>query len=83
MAEDNNRHFQTMDTLSLTSAFRERRRGQYFGLIIGLAGFAACVAGFWLGYPEPAAWLGGTTIVSLVTIFITGRFMRPAKPSSP
>ena len=79
MAEDNNRHFQAMDTLTMTAAFRERRRGQFFGLIVGRAGFITCVAGFWLGYPEPAAWLGGTTIVSLVGIFITGRLLRPAK----
>lgn len=79
MAEDNNRHFQTMDTLSLTAGFRERRRGQYFALIIGLAGFSSCVAGFFLGYPVEAAWLGGSTIVSLVGIFLTGRLLQLAK----
>lgn len=45
MAEDNNRHFQTMGTLTLTSGFRERRRGQWFALIIGHGGDLVPVIG--------------------------------------
>ena len=81
MAEDNNRHFQTMDKMALSAAYGERSRGQIFGLVIGLASLATCAYGFSLGYAEAAAWLGGSTIVGLVSVFVVGRLFRKS-PSS-
>lgn len=73
MAEDNNRHFQTMDKMTVSSTYQERRTGQWCGLIIGLAVMGVCAFGFYLGHATEAAWLGGTTIVGLVSVFVVGR----------
>lgn len=85
MAEDTSRHLQTMDKMALTAAYTERSRGQWFGLVIGLAGFATAAYGFYTGHAPEAAWLAGTTIVGLVSIFVIGRITKnPSKqPPSP
>lgn len=79
MAEDNNRHFQTMDKMAVTATFKERRTGQWFGLVIGLASLGTCAYGFSLGHAQEAAWLGGTTIVALVSVFVVGRITKTQK----
>ncbi|WP_295400200.1 DUF2335 domain-containing protein [uncultured Thiocystis sp.] len=51
--------------------------GQIFGLTVALAGFATTV---WLGLAgqsDTASIVGGTTVVGLVTVFVTGRRGRP------
>lgn len=76
MAEDNNRHFQSMDKMFMSATYQERAKGQLFGLIIGLASLATCAYGFSTGHAEEAAWLGGTTIIGLVSVFVVGRLQK-------
>lgn len=80
MAESDLRHLQNMDRTSIEGKFSERQRGQRFGLCIGLAGL--CVAAFlgFSGHDWLAGVIGGTTLVSLVAVFVLGRVL-PSKPS--
>jgi uncharacterized membrane protein len=52
----------------------ERRRAQYFAFVFALAALAASVVLAWLGYPTPAAVVGGTTVCGVVATFlVSGR----------
>ena len=73
MAENDSKHLQDLERKSLDGTLKERRIGQIFGLFIGLAGFATAIALASLGQGTPAAVVGGTTLVSLVSIFVVGR----------
>lgn len=79
MAEANSTHLREIEMAALKSAADENKRGQIFGLIIGLAVLVACITALAMGYKDVAAILGGTTIVGLVTVFVTGRFVTPNK----
>jgi uncharacterized membrane protein len=53
---------------------KEAFRGQVFGFIIALLGLGLAAAlGLLTGEPWVGGAIGGTTIVSLVTVFIVGR----------
>lgn len=73
MAEENGRHQREMERLALTSAVDTVKRGQNYGLIIGLSALATSGYALWLGYESAAMTIGGFTIVGLVTVFVTGR----------
>ena len=83
MAEDNSRHLQTMDKMYMSASYNERSRGQWFGLIIGLATLATAAYGFHLGYAKEAAGLGGATIVGLVSVFVFGRLKKQSSTIPP
>lgn len=83
MAEDNNRHLQSMDKMYMSASYQERSRGQWFGLLIGLATLATSAYGFHLGYAKEAAWLGGTTVVGLVSVFVIGRLKKQSSETPP
>ncbi|MBL9032085.1 MAG: hypothetical protein JNM80_10320 [Phycisphaerae bacterium] len=80
MAERAAAHEQKLDRLQLASLDRdrrsdraERRRGQFLAAGIAISFAFASVACASLGYPTVASILGGSTVVGLVTVFITGR----------
>ena len=62
-----------MEKKALEYKAREVRRGQIFGLIIGLVTFLTTIISLYLGYETTATILGSSTVIGLVTIFITGR----------
>ena len=55
----------------------EVRRGQLYGLVIGLAGLSSAVATAYFNQPTVASILGGATVLGLVSTFILGRMLKP------
>jgi uncharacterized membrane protein len=73
MAEKEQTHRHSMDTLVATSTVREKKRGQAFGFIIGTTALiASCVLGL-NGATTVASIIGGTSVVGLVTVFVIGK----------
>lgn len=56
---------------------KERKRGQTYGLIIAMAGLIASVISVSLNAQATASIIGGTTVVGLVTVFVTGKLKEP------
>ena len=78
MAEIDQTDTREANQIALREAVADSRRGQRFGFLIALAALtAACVLGY-QGHEAAAAAVGGTTVVGLVTVFITGRRGRGA-----
>lgn len=80
MAENEQAHRRELDISTLDAnkgiankEFSERRIGQVFGLIIGISGLACAAYLGYLGLETAAATVGGTTVVSLVGLFILGK----------
>lgn len=62
-------------------AARQYRRGQIFGLIVTLAAFATCLYALLRGFEVAATVIGGVTVVSLATVFVTGRSQKAGRSS--
>jgi len=77
MAEDDAIHQRNMEKAAIQYAAEETKRGQIFGLVIGLSAFITSLMALWLGSENIAIALGGTTALGLVTAFITGRIIKP------
>jgi uncharacterized membrane protein len=52
---------------------QQQGRGQWFGLSIAIIMIIGAITFAALGYPHSGAVLGGTTLISLVTIYVLGR----------
>jgi uncharacterized membrane protein len=76
MAEHDSAHLQTMERMTLTAFYQERRLGQILGFCIAAMFLAASVYLAINGHEVAASVLGGTTLVSLVSIFVVGRLSR-------
>ena len=75
-----NRH--KMESLSLNAnigisdkQFSERRLGQRFGFGIGALGLISSVILAWIGAENTASIVGGSTVLGLVGIFVTGQIL--------
>ncbi len=73
MAEENGKHQREMERSALNMVADTTRRGQRYGLLIGLTAFITCIIALWLGSEETAMTIGGVTIIGLVTVFVTSR----------
>ncbi len=62
---------------------KERKRGQIFGMCIGLAALAVTGLALVLGYSGAASIIGGTTVLGLVTVFVTGQKMGSGEKIEP
>lgn len=78
--EATNRHH--MDSSTLTAnieihnkQFAERKLGQKFGFCIGILGFICTVVLAWIGAENTASIVGGTTMLGLVSIFVTKQIL--------
>lgn len=54
----------------------ERRIGQILGFSIGMASLAVSIVSLFMRYEIAASIIGGTTVVGLVAVFVTGRFKK-------
>lgn len=74
MAETDQADTREAGQVAIREAAAESRRGQRYGLLAALAAAltAACVPGY-QGHEAAAATVGGSTVVGLVAVFITGR----------
>ncbi|MBF0538240.1 MAG: DUF2335 domain-containing protein [Nitrospirae bacterium] len=75
-AHDMERERLRLDEKSLDSDVAERKRGQHYGLIIGLSGLASAIACIILGSAAVGGIIGGTTVGGLVTVFVIGRYKK-------
>ncbi len=74
MAEQDAEHQRNIEMTALKAAASETKRGQIFGLLIGLSALIVSGAAAYLGQTEVAMMIGGTTVVGLVTVFVVGRW---------
>lgn len=72
MAENQAAHRQALENKLVDSNIGNSRRGQYFGLIIGMTGLIATVIFALLGHTILAGAIGTIDLVSLVAIFVYG-----------
>ena len=75
-----NRHKMESETLTANieisdKQFAERRLGQKFGFGIGAIGLICSVALAWIGAENAASIVGGSTVIGLVGIFVTGQIL--------
>ncbi|WP_156033178.1 hypothetical protein [Candidatus Magnetobacterium casense] len=61
----------------------ERKRGQLYGLIIGLSALASAITCTALGHPVVGGIIGGTTVVGLVTVFVVGGYKKKIRKKNP
>ena len=76
MAEKDAQHTRNLENKALEVARRQQWLGQIFGFGIGIAVLVASMMALVLGYENAAMVLGGTTIVGLVAVFVTGRVIQ-------
>mgnify|MGYP005926551617 CR=1 FL=1 len=74
MAEKEQDHRFESEKLMIKGTIAQSKRGQWFALTIALFVLAGAVLLAYLGHDAVASILGGTTIVGLVAIFITGKY---------
>jgi uncharacterized membrane protein len=73
MAESEAAHRHAMEVRMVDGTFKERARGQHYGLAIGIV---AIIAGAWtgaLGHQISGSIIGGGGVVGLVAVFVIGR----------
>jgi uncharacterized membrane protein len=73
MAEDQSKHRIAIESTVIASQQTQSRRGQVFGLVIGIFGITAGAVVALLGHDSVGAVIAGTTVVSLVVAFVQGR----------
>lgn len=83
MAEQEAAHLRNIEREALIKASEQVKRGQVFGLIIGILAFLTSIIALVLGSEKTAIALGGTTVVGLVAVFVTGRFSQADKLPPP
>ncbi|MBF0568233.1 DUF2335 domain-containing protein [Candidatus Magnetominusculus dajiuhuensis] len=86
MAECEQRHAHKMrdevlrqNEIALNLGANERKRGQIYGLTIGISGLAASLVALLLHAETTASIIGGTTVVSLVTAFVFKELFQGSK----
>jgi uncharacterized membrane protein len=73
MAEDQSKHRIEMERIIVTEQQSQSTRGQIFGLIIAVFGIGAGAIVAIMGHDAVGGAIAGTTVVTLVYAFITGR----------
>lgn len=73
MAEQQTTHRISLENTVVNSQQKQSSRGQIFGLIIGLSGLGLATFAAVNGQPWFGSIIGGTTLVSLVSVFVYAR----------
>jgi uncharacterized membrane protein len=73
MAEDQSKHRIEMEKIVVTKQQQQSTRGQIFGLIIAIFGISAGSIVAVMGHDAVGGAIAGTTVISLVYAFVTGR----------
>jgi uncharacterized membrane protein len=73
MAEEQSAHRKEIEKTVITSQQKQSERGQIFGLIIGLLGIIIGAFLIYCGHDWAGGIIGGTTVVSLVSVFVIGK----------
>lgn len=80
MAEKEQGHRHSLESMVVTSSFREAQRGQRYGLLIGVVAIIAGAITAIAGAPVPGSIIGGGGVIGLVSVFVLGRFFPTSKP---
>jgi len=73
MAEKESAHRHEVDKLCLNKAFSQQSRGQIFGFLIGIVAIIAGTCAAILGNTLAGSIIGGSGVISLVSVFVIGR----------
>ncbi|MEA1966754.1 MAG: DUF2335 domain-containing protein [Thermodesulfobacteriota bacterium] len=73
MAELDQRHQIEIETSAQKLTANEAKRGQLFGLMVSISAFITSGVALFKGFENAAMFLGGTTVVGLVTVFVTNK----------
>jgi len=76
MAEEDAKHEHALEKSVLHLASEEVKRGQLYGLIIGILAFVTSIIALALGSEKAAITLGGTTVIGLVAVFVIGHLKK-------
>jgi len=82
MAENQSKHRMELEKLVTSAQVIESKRGQIFALIISVISLGTSLILGLNGHDTVASVIGGTTIVSLATIFIYGKKSQKKEPES-
>lgn len=75
MAEKQSEHRQFLEKQSLQAPIDQSKRGQLLGFVIAVLFLLATVFLALNGFTVVAGVLGGTTLIGLVAIFVTGKYL--------
>jgi uncharacterized membrane protein len=73
MAEKQQDHRMTLETTAITEQLTQSKRGQTFGLLIGLTALVGGVVCIMFGHEWSGAFLGGGGLTGLVSVFVIGK----------
>lgn len=73
MAEGESEHQKYREKTAMHLKSKEKRRSQYFAMATVILAFSTSTACAYMGATIAAAIIGGSTVVGLVAVFITGR----------
>lgn len=76
MAEKQQDHRMSLETLAITEQLKQSGRGQHYGLMCALVLIIASFVAIMFGHDAAGGWLGGSTLVALVAVFVTGKVMQ-------
>lgn len=76
MAENQSSHRMNLETKAITSQLSQSKKGQIFGFMVAVLLIISSVYLAVSGYEGIAKILGGTTILGLVAIFVTGKILQ-------
>lgn len=73
MAENQQNHRIRIEAQVITEQLVQSARGQHYALAVAMTMILASFIMVIKGHDTAGGWVGGTTLVGLVTVFITGR----------
>lgn len=73
MAEKQQDHRMSLETIAITEQLTQSKRGQTFGLLIGLTAIVGGIVCILLGHEWSGAFLGGGGLTGLVSVFVIGK----------
>ena len=76
MAETQQSHRLGLEDRAIAEQLRQAGRGQHYGLLIACLMTVASTVMVMSGHDTAGGLLGGTTLISLVTVFITGKTLQ-------
>lgn len=82
MAERNQAARIANEALAVAGNVEQGARGQHYGFIITILMISASVVMVMTGHDTAGSWLGGTTLVGLAAVFVTGKAFQAAKPTT-
>lgn len=69
-AEKNSEHIRNKEILQISEHYKDKNKGRIAGIIAVVSAFFLSGFALFTGYPEVAAFIGGTVVIGLATIFV-------------